>query len=48
MPSRILYVFVGLMPTLLLVTGLVNWKRRQWVVARRAAGIQAIEHAEVD
>jgi uncharacterized iron-regulated membrane protein len=48
LPTRILYVFVGLMPTFLLVTGLVIWKRRRWGIARRDLEMQAIERAEVD
>ncbi|UBF26361.1 PepSY domain-containing protein [Kovacikia minuta CCNUW1] len=35
LPTRILYVFVGFMPTILLVTGLITWKRRRWLIARR-------------
>jgi uncharacterized iron-regulated membrane protein len=35
LPTRILYIFVGLMPTVLLGTGLIIWKRRQWLAAKR-------------
>lgn len=40
-PTRILYVFVGLMPTLLLITGAITWKRRRWLMARRKEALQA-------
>lgn len=33
--TRILYVFIGLTPTLLSITGLVLWRRRQWRLATR-------------
>lgn len=33
--TRILYVFIGLTPTLLSITGLVLWRRRQWRLAQR-------------
>jgi uncharacterized iron-regulated membrane protein len=29
LPTRILYLFLGCMPTLLFATGLVNWRRRR-------------------
>jgi uncharacterized iron-regulated membrane protein len=48
LPTRILYVFVGLMPTLLLVTGLVTWKRRRWIATNRNRGIRVAQHAEVE
>lgn len=35
LPTRILYVFIGLMPSILLITGLITWKRRRWLMARR-------------
>jgi len=35
LPTRILYVFIGLTPTLLSITGLVLWRRRQWRLAQR-------------
>ncbi|OCQ95959.1 hypothetical protein BCD67_22990 [Oscillatoriales cyanobacterium USR001] len=33
--TRILYVFIGLIPSVLLITGLVNWKRRQLFIGRQ-------------
>ncbi len=39
LPTRILYVFIGLMPTVLLITGLVMWKRRRGLKARRKAAL---------
>ncbi|MDF0552719.1 PepSY-associated TM helix domain-containing protein [Kamptonema sp. UHCC 0994] len=33
--TRILYVFIGLTPTLLSITGLLIWRRRQWKLAQR-------------
>jgi uncharacterized iron-regulated membrane protein len=33
--TRILYVFIGLTPTLLSITGLLLWRRRQWRLAQR-------------
>ncbi|MCL1472554.1 PepSY-associated TM helix domain-containing protein [Argonema antarcticum] len=38
LPTRILYVFVGFMPTLLLITGLINWKRRRLLTLRPQRG----------
>jgi uncharacterized iron-regulated membrane protein len=35
LPTRILYLLVGLMPTVLLITGLVNWRRRRLSSDRR-------------
>ncbi|WP_445176350.1 PepSY-associated TM helix domain-containing protein [Microcoleus sp.] len=35
LPTRILYVFIGLTPTLLSISGLVLWRRRQWRLAQR-------------
>jgi uncharacterized iron-regulated membrane protein len=32
--TRILYVFIGLAPSILLLTGLVMWRYRQWAKAR--------------
>ncbi len=40
LPTRILYVFVGLMPTVLFITGLVNWRRRRAIGTRREAALQ--------
>lgn len=40
--TRILYVFIGLMPAVLLITGLVNWKRRRWLMARRESASQLL------
>jgi len=40
LPTRILYVFVGLMPTVLFITGLVNWQRRRAIGARREVALQ--------
>jgi uncharacterized iron-regulated membrane protein len=39
LPTRILYVFVGLVPTVLFVTGLLNWRRRRSLGARRELAI---------
>ncbi|WP_017653091.1 PepSY-associated TM helix domain-containing protein [Fortiea contorta] len=36
----ILYVVVGLVPTFLLITGLLMWRQRQWAIARRQAAIR--------
>ncbi|MEG4056649.1 MULTISPECIES: PepSY-associated TM helix domain-containing protein [unclassified Microcoleus] len=33
--TRILYVFIGVTPTLLSITGLALWRRRQWRLAQR-------------
>jgi uncharacterized iron-regulated membrane protein len=33
--TRILYVFIGFTPTLLSLTGLALWRRRQWRLAQR-------------
>ncbi|MEG4808883.1 PepSY-associated TM helix domain-containing protein [Microcoleus sp. F8-D3] len=38
--TRILYVFIGLMPAVLLITGLVIWKRRRWLMARGESASQ--------
>ncbi|MEG4508365.1 PepSY-associated TM helix domain-containing protein [Microcoleus sp. F6_B4] len=35
--TRILYIFIGLMPAVLLITGLAMWKRRRWQKARGKA-----------
>jgi uncharacterized iron-regulated membrane protein len=35
LPTRILYIFVGLMPTVLLITGLGNWRHRRWLGSRK-------------
>ena len=40
LPTRILYVFVGLMPTVLFITGLVNWRRRRAIGTRRESALQ--------
>ncbi|MEG4344215.1 PepSY-associated TM helix domain-containing protein [Microcoleus sp. A003_D6] len=40
--TRILYVFIGLIPSVLLITGLVNWKRRRWLMARRESASQLL------
>ncbi|MGI8503162.1 MAG: PepSY-associated TM helix domain-containing protein [Hassallia sp.] len=34
-PMRILYVVIGLVPTILLITGFLMWRQRQWAKARR-------------
>lgn len=39
LPTRVLYVFIGLMPTVLLSTGLATWKRRLWLTVRRMANM---------
>jgi hypothetical protein len=36
------------MPTVLLVTGLVTWKRRRWIATNRDKGIRVAQHAEVE
>ncbi|MEH2162329.1 MAG: PepSY-associated TM helix domain-containing protein [Nostoc sp.] len=28
LPTRILYMLIGLMPTVLLITGMITWQRR--------------------
>ncbi|MEG4057630.1 PepSY-associated TM helix domain-containing protein [Microcoleus sp. Pol7_B2] len=38
--TRILYVFIGLMPAVLLITGLVIWKRRRWRMERGESASQ--------
>lgn len=43
LPTRILYVFVGLTPAILFVTGLVLWQRRRWAEARKK---EAIRHGD--
>ncbi|MBW4582579.1 MAG: PepSY domain-containing protein [Tildeniella nuda ZEHNDER 1965/U140] len=43
LPTRILYVFVGLMPTVLFITGLVNWRRRRTIGTRRETALQFAE-----
>lgn len=35
LPTRILYIFVGLTLAVLFVTGLVLWQRRRWAEARK-------------
>jgi uncharacterized iron-regulated membrane protein len=35
LPTRILYLFLGCMPTLLFATGLVNWRRRRRLPTRQ-------------
>ncbi len=40
--SRILYVFIGLIPSILLITGSVNWERRRWLKARRESTSQLL------
>jgi uncharacterized iron-regulated membrane protein len=35
LPTRIISVFIGCTPALLLITGLVNWRRRHWLRKRR-------------
>ncbi|MBW4693420.1 MAG: PepSY domain-containing protein [Lyngbya sp. HA4199-MV5] len=44
--TRILYVFVGLMPTVLFVTGLVNWKRRRAIDTRRDSALQLAQETQ--
>lgn len=39
LPTRILYVFVGFMPTVLFVTGLANWRRGRVLGIRREIAI---------
>ena len=48
LPTRILYVLVGLMPTVLLITGLVVWKRRRWLIARRDEAHRMSQQAQVN
>jgi uncharacterized iron-regulated membrane protein len=47
LPTRILYVLVGLMPTVLLITGLAVWKRRRWLIARRDEAHRVAQQAQV-
>jgi uncharacterized iron-regulated membrane protein len=37
---RIIYVFVGLAPMVLFITGFVLWRQRQWAIARRQEAIR--------
>ncbi|MBW4471487.1 MAG: PepSY domain-containing protein [Stenomitos rutilans HA7619-LM2] len=46
--TRVLYVFMGLMPTILLITGLITWKRRRGLLARRNAELQIAQQAQVN
>lgn len=46
--TRILYVFVGLTPAILFVTGLVLWQRRRWAEARKKEAIQRSQRAIAD
>jgi uncharacterized iron-regulated membrane protein len=43
LPTRIFYLLLGLMPTVLFMTGLVNWRRRRLLGGRREAAIQVAE-----
>jgi uncharacterized iron-regulated membrane protein len=43
LPSRILYVFVGLAPLILLITGLNMYRYRKW---GKAAKQEAISHSQ--
>nr|WP_228056998.1 PepSY-associated TM helix domain-containing protein [Tychonema sp. LEGE 07203] len=38
--TRILYGFIGLIPAVLLITGLVIWKQRRWRMARGESASQ--------
>jgi uncharacterized iron-regulated membrane protein len=40
LPTRILYLGIGLMPTILLITGLANWRRRQAIGHSRQTAVQ--------
>lgn len=46
LPTRIFYVLVGLMPTVLFVTGLVNWRRRRSLGAKRELAIAQAQHPQ--
>ena len=46
LPTRILYVFIGLMPTVLLVTGLLNWRRGRSLGERREAALHLMQHPQ--
>lgn len=46
LPTRIFYLLIGLMPTVLFMTGLVNWRRRRLLGGRREAAIQVAEQLQ--
>jgi uncharacterized iron-regulated membrane protein len=46
LPTRLLYEFVGLMPTVLFITGLVNWRRRQCLGGRRQSALQLAQETQ--
>ncbi|MBW4468807.1 MAG: PepSY domain-containing protein [Stenomitos rutilans HA7619-LM2] len=48
LPTRILYVFVGIMPAVLFITGLVNWRRRQMLGTRRDAALQLAQETQAN
>lgn len=43
LPVRIIYLFIGLVPTILCITGLVLWRKRQWAIARRLEAARQIQ-----
>jgi uncharacterized iron-regulated membrane protein len=45
LPTRIFYVWIGLMPAVLWVTGLVNWRRRRFLGSRRKVAAQNIQNS---
>jgi uncharacterized iron-regulated membrane protein len=40
--TRIIYVFIGLIPTLLFVTGWKMWRRGKWAKAQRKEAVQSV------
>jgi uncharacterized iron-regulated membrane protein len=46
LPTRILWVFVGFMPTVLFVTGFLMWRQRQWGKARRKENTNQVKRQQ--
>jgi uncharacterized iron-regulated membrane protein len=46
LPTRIFYVLIGFMPTVLFVTGIVNWRRRRFLGSRRKAVTQVMQDSQ--
>ena len=47
LPTRILYLMIGLVPTFLF-TGLINWKRRRWLTVKRKEVDRVIQRDRTD
>lgn len=43
---KIIHLLIGVTPTILCVTGLVLWRKRQWEMARRLEAIRQVEIAQ--